>query len=336
MNFIYKLSCFLIVSFLIVGCTSTKVFRPKKIYIEGAFNHKTKVVFPESFDNFKRTDVYGFNPECTDIGVSYKDIVNKNNIVVSIYIYPAGWAEEYRLRDEYFKCLLGISYSLNTPIDVSHKTIKVAKDGYKVLGLRATIKEYKFTTSVVLFECAKYFVKYRITADNIDSNELNKITTQLIDKFSPIDVVKFDPLKIGIDLHVCPAAVKDSFGFIPITTAAMTKIKWIRENVDSLERVSGFPGLYFECHRESLTQMIAAWDSVKQNKSQFKPYLNELLNIRNCGFLNEFICDQYMNTLLLPAGLKLRMEEYYKWKKLNKPKISLGGEIVNYYIGYEE
>lgn len=336
MNFVYKLSCFVIVSFLIIGCSSTKVYQPKKIFVKGDFLHKTKVIFPESFDNFKRAEIYSFNPDSSDIGVNYKAVNSKNNIVATIYIYPAGGAEESRLRKEYIYCLQAIANNSRNGIDALQRTIRVSKDGYKVLGLKAIINEPRITTSLVLFECAKYFVKYRITANNIDTNELAKITDQLVEKFSPIDVVKYEPLKFVVNLCVCPAAVKDSFGFVPITVAPITKIKWIKENVDSLERVSGFPGLYFECHKEALVQTIAAWDSVKQNESQFKDELNELLKIKDSGFLNEFIYDQYNGMLLLPSGLKLRMEEYYKWKRKNKPTYSLVGPVITYIISYNE
>jgi hypothetical protein len=80
--------------------------------------------------------------------------------------------------------------------------------------------------------------------------------------------------------------------------------------------------------------MLNRWGKLKHNKTRFDKFFDDLTDIRNSGFLNEFICDQYEGTLLLPDNIKLDLENYEIWKRRTNPTVRLVGQYY-YLIGYE-
>jgi hypothetical protein len=318
------------------GCSAYRVYQPKSLNVSGDYYHdKTGIEFPENFSNFSRESITSFSKDSTNIGVTYNFDNLKQDPKLTIYIYPAPVAIEHRMRNEYLECLQAIANVSNQGINTAPKHIRVVKDGYKVLGLSATINNDNYKTVLVLFECGKYFLKYRITSSSLDTSILSELIDRLVDKFSPIDVVKKNPLDIGASIHIAPVITTDTSCLDAILVAVITKAEWVYENVDSLERISGFPSLYFEEQKAAIIEMLKKWESVKHNNSVHDKYFNDLLLIRDSGFLDEFICDQYWSTLLLPDNLKLDWDNYEIWMKMNNPTVKLTGEYF-YLIGYEK
>ncbi|WP_153802497.1 hypothetical protein [Paludibacter jiangxiensis] len=312
-----------------------EVTKPKKIRAKGDYIHcQTMTAFPEQFETYLRQDIYAFNKGKTNIGVNYQD--KQKETTISIYVYPAPPAMEYRLRDEYFTCLQSIVNTTKQGIDFSAKVSKISKDNYKLMAISASAQQANSNTVLMLFECGKYFMKYRISSNKSDTSTLRAISNKLIERFSPTEIVKHQPLKPGTTIHVAPAVIEDTIGFAPIMAAALAKSKWANEEVDSLEKCSGFPSLYFEEQKRALTDMLDRWENAKKQNTRFQKYFNELSLIRDNGFLDEFIYDQYNGILLLPSNLKLNLEKYEVWKQQHKTAASLVGPIFYYLVGYEE
>jgi len=335
MGKISKLLFGLLFTSLICGCTASRVFRPRQINVQGDFLHKTtNISFPINWERFKRESITVFNKDSTNVGVSYLFNNPNQDIKFTIYIYPTENGIEHRIRDEYFNCLQAIATVSNQLINTTPKHVRVSKDGYKVLGLSGVISNENLRTVLVLFECGKYFLKYRISSNNIDTSVLSDVSNKLIGKFSPIDIVKKQPLIQGSTINISPGITTDSSCLEAILAAVFAKSKWVYENVDSLEKCSGFPSLYFEEQRVTVDTMLNRWGKLKHNKTRFDKFFDDLTDIRNSGFLNEFICDQYEGTLLLPDNIKLDLENYEIWKRRTNPTVRLVGQYY-YLIGYE-
>lgn len=335
MKHILRLFLVLILPSLLLGCASSRTYQPKRLNILGDYYHKnTMVKFPDKFDRYKREKITSFNKDSSNIGVSYNLSNSNQDLKITIYIYPATSGIEHRIRNEYFDCLQAIATPSNQEINTTPKHVRVSKDGYKVLGLSGTIRNKNLSTELVLFECGKYFLKYRISSSNMDTSVLKDISNKLLDRFSPIDIVKRQPLIQGVDIHISPGITTDTICLFTIFAAVKSKIDWAYNNVDSLERRSGFPSLYFEEQKTSIDSMLNKWESLKHNNTQFDKFFDDLVVIRNSGFLNEFICEQYWNTLLLPDNLKLDWDNYEIWKRKNNPTVKLVGQYY-YLLGYE-
>lgn len=336
MRLILRSILLLILPSLLFGCLSSRVFQPKRLNVLGDYYHKnTMVKFPENFDGLKRESITSFDKDSSNIGVSYHRSNSNQNLMVTVYIYPATSGIEHRIRDEYFESLQSIATVSNQGINTTPKHIRVSKDGYSVLGLSGVISNKNQSTVLVLFECGKYFLKYRISSTDMDPGVLEDISNKLTDKFSPIDIVKKQPLIQGVDVHISPGITTDTISLIAIFAAVKSKIDWAYQNVDSLERCSGFPSLYFEEQKTSIDSMLNKWESLKHHNTKFDKFFDELVGIRKNGFLNEFICDQYWGTLLLPKELKLDWSGYNLWKRKNNPTVKLVGEYY-YLLGFEQ
>lgn len=308
----------------------------KILDVTGDYKHcTTDIIFPEHYNQFTRDGITAFNRERTDICASY--IYDNPNVDIkfSIYIYPAPVALEHRLRDEFYLCLQAISNVQDEEIVTSAEPIKVRKDGYQVIGLSATINKDHFKSVLALFECGKYFLEYRISSSKIDTLVLNNLKNKLTQQFSPVEIVKKQPLLQGVTVHVSPGITTDTISLIAILAAVHAKIEWVYDNVDSLERCSGFPGLYFEEQKVALDSMLNRWEGMKHNNTQFDKYFDELSEIRKSGFLSEFICDEYWSTLILPDFFKPDWVNYNNWKTQFKPTVKLTGGYY-YLLGFEK
>lgn len=336
MRRILRLFLVLILPSLLFGCAASRIYQPKRLNILGDYYHKNSMVkFPDKFDRYKRENITSFNKDSSNIGVSYNLSNSNQDLKITVYIYPATSGIEHRIRNEYFNCLQAIATASNQGINTIPKHVRVSKDGYKVLGLSGTIRNKNLSTELVLFECGKYFLKYRISSSNIDTSILNDISNKLLDRFSPIDIVKRQPLIQGVDIHIAPGITTDTICLFTIFAAVKAKIDWVYNNIDSLERCSGFPSLYFEEQKTSIDSMLNKWESLKHNNTQFDKFFDDLVIIRKSGFLNEFICEQYWSTLLLPDDLKLDWDNYEIWKRKNNPTVKLVGQYY-YLLGFEE
>ena len=316
---------------LTIGCATMNSPNSKILSVSGNYIHdKTGMIFPEHFDVFQREKINSFDDDNANIGVSYYS----TDVKVTVYVYPASVALESRLLNEYYRCLKSIAYQKGYGIDATSKIIPITKEGYKVNGIRASIKDENFNSVLLLFECGKFFVKYRISSVKSDTSCLNKISERLANYFSPIDVLKKVSLKLGTTIHIAPVLVNDTASLDPIVAAALSKAKWVFENVDSTERIAGFPSLYFNEQKVAVTNMLEKWEKQPSENATLKIFFKALISLRNDGVLNEFICDQYNNLLILPDNVKLNIEKYSSWKKIKHPTINLNGALQYYFLGY--
>ncbi|MCH5720551.1 hypothetical protein [Niabella hibiscisoli] len=73
----------------------------KLIQSMGDYIHRsTAMLFPEQIEDYKRKSIYSFTKTEDNIDVTYE---KPGSTSVAINIYPAGYANEGRLRNEYLK-----------------------------------------------------------------------------------------------------------------------------------------------------------------------------------------------------------------------------------------
>jgi hypothetical protein len=336
MNKILNCLISLFIIILISGCSASRNFKPVKINVNGDYVHKfTNTSFPVEWKAFSRESLTAYDKDTTNLGVNYISNIANQNIKFTVYVYPAPLALEIRLRDEYFKWMNETGYSLNQEYELINKHIIVSKNGYKVIGLVSAFSTEKNYILLVLFECGKYFLRFNISAKLSDADKINDLSNKIIDKFSPVDIVKKQALIPKATIHIAPAIVRDTSCLHAIFAAVHAKSKWVYENVDSLERCFGYPSLYFEEQKITIDSMLNEWARRKHTRSKIDNYFSELKSIRDKGFLNEFIYDQYFGTLIIPGYIKLDMEKYKLWKIRFNPSVELRREHF-YLIGYEE
>lgn len=155
----------------IAYCSSAQqqYYKPKKIKHKGAYALKQAgVVFPESIEKYKKLDVYAFNAEKTNVGVTYEVRNNYEKTTFTIYVYPADSKAEGRLRGEYLQALQSVANASYRGVGAVQYPVSFKEDGYKVNGFTADInsKFAKDRSRLTVFECGNWFLKVRLSSED--------------------------------------------------------------------------------------------------------------------------------------------------------------------------
>lgn len=301
--------------------------QPKEIKVEGNYIHSpTKMTFPISlFDDYQREDIYFFDKENQNIGVSYVKNQNGERTVFSLYLYPAGNAYNGRLRREYQNSLFSIAKEVHAmQYAVQHEGEKYICNGFK-----AILTIYSNLSQLTLFESGTWFYKIRITTNQTDTTLMTNLEKEILQQFDPTQLTDLKRLEDGITAYV-PKSVIRNPTLLPIAIKSGNRqINWVMENVDEKERATGFPDLYLDFHIEALKTFIEFKHEIIYSKrdKNIKEYLNELQLISDAGFLSEFVMEQCYMILIIPENLSDRFEEYQKWKLRNNISIDLNHNL---------
>lgn len=303
--------------------------QPKKIKVKGTYIHSTGTEFPETFDSYQRQGVYSFDKKNANIGSTYKD----GQTALSIYLYPAGNGSEGRLRHQYLQAMQDMANVSKKGLYAQQGYKYYIKDGYRINGFSAiTPDEPK--SQLTLFECGQWFFKIRITSSSLDSTQINGLEREILDLFDPTQLVKSSRLNSEADVYFAKAAFRDSLMLGSAMGSAFKKISWALENVDSLERAAGFPDLYLGLQVESLKEFTQFEKGKKWNRQQSTTdYLNELNQIIDAGFLEEFVMEQFNMIMIVPNEITLDFDGFQKWKETHPISINLNERF--YVVSYK-
>jgi hypothetical protein len=314
-----------------LNVSAQELSNPKMINTKGEYIQKqTGFIYPENFDSYQRKDIYSFNKKKTNIGVVYGN--QQNQTTISIYVYPAGDGYESRLRNEYLKSIQSIANFSNNGIQAKVSLLKHEGEKFVCNGIEAKIAETEYN-SLTLYECGEWFLKVRITTNELDSVQISSLEQKIYTHFDPTKLTALHPLNSKADVYFSKAAFQDSILLGSAMGSAYKKIDWALENVKENERASGFPDLYLNLHIESLKAFMEFQHRFNFQKSEFtKQYLSELQLISDAGFLAEFVMEQFNMLLILPTKFQVRFKEYQKWKQNNIITIDLSQKF--YVVSY--
>lgn len=299
-----------VLTFLTISyCWSQPRANPKTIRTKGTYEHVgTTTQFPQLLEDFERNSVTSFDRQNRNIGVTYER--QNSATTISIYVYPAGAGTEDRLRSEYLSSIQSVA-NINDGIGATQYPIRFEQGDFKINGFAAELKKTNELSRLGLYECGRWFLKYRVTSNSLDSLGINDLITKIEGWFSPSLIASKGLLNPKADINFAPAAFADSTMLYTTMGEAFKKMEWVMENVDSVERRTGFPGLYLELHTTAIRERVELW---KKSNTTSSPKTDELLSqyesLVNSGFLEEFIMDQFMMVMITPDELTLDMDGY--------------------------
>jgi hypothetical protein len=333
-KFIINSLLFALVSLSVFSCAVSN--QAQRIISKDKYYHKaTGISFPTKMFEYSRTEIYSFDEQRNNISVTYTDSDPTGKTYTTLYLYPAGIATESRLRNEYEASLNEIGNLQNS--NFSEFAISHTKEGYQVNGIKIQINNVDQSNSTLsVFECGKWFFKIRTTSNRKSFENLAKLEQRILDLFEPTELVKTSPIIPEPKIYVAPAAFSDSVILGSATGSALRKLIWVKENVDSLELLSGFPDLYLDLHKSALLEFVK-FEQENSNYSKTEStefYLTQLNMIINSGFLSEFILDQFNMIMFIPEEVEanLDFESYNIWRRENSISIDLRGKF--YIISY--
>jgi len=305
------------------------IIMPKKlVFTTDYVQPETNVSFPKAFDSYKRISIYSFDNYQTNIGVTYR---SEDGLSITVYIYPAYEGTEDRLSSQFLLCLNQITDVDILKVRSNQEIVSYSNNGYKINGLSAKVGVVSFLS---VYECGVWFFKIRISTGNRGSwGSIKHAEQDMLKQFDPTGLVRAAPLKPLTRITIARAALKDSLMLGCQLNSAISKSKWALDHVDSLERVSGFPGLYFDLQVEGLKKTLefAREHPSMPRSASTDEYLAELNLINNSGYLKEFIRDQLIVRLIGEEDTEANFEAFTKWKKKHPLKINLN---KMYYLMY--
>lgn len=308
---------------------------PKKIKAKADYKHTaTGFNFPLAIDQYNRADIYAFDKKKQNVGITYKTDDLKTTI--SIYLYPAGAGTEDRLRNEYLKSMQSVANVSDNGVHAEQFAVSYKNGDYKINGFKANIKDADKKSSLSVFECGTWFFKIRISSESLDTTGMIQTEQKILDLYKPTRLVKISHLNPKADINFTKAAFVDSLMLGSAMGSAFKKLEWVMDNFDSLERASGFPGLYLEMHIASLKE-FTEFEKKHPDFSKTKrteQYLTELNSIIDNGFLEEFIMEQFDMVMIIPDNLEFDFDGFDKWKIDNPISINLNERF--YVIGFSE
>lgn len=308
---------------------------PKKIRVKGDYIHSfTNSIFQEQFETYRRQGVYSFNKENSNIGVVYEGQSGDIKTTISIYIYPANEASESRLRHEFLKSLQEIANSTSDGFGAIQFPVRYEGE-YVCNGFKAVNNQKQSEyNNLTLYECGTWFLKIRLTTNELDSLQVAKIEKKIIEKYSPSDLTKLKPLDTKSTVYFAKAAFADSLLMGSVMGSAFKKLEWANKNIKENEKASGFPDIYLEMQVESIKELLEfkkKHESMKVGTAS-KKYLDEVTLLINSGFLAEFIMKQFNMILIVPDKQIFDFDGYEKWRQTNNLTLDLNNRY--YVIAY--
>ena len=324
----------LILIALTISLSIQAQMKPKKIKSKADYIHSaTGFIFSLTIDQFNRADIYAFDKKKKNVGITYK--TNDLKSTISIYLYPAGAGAEDRLRNEYLKSMESVANISDNGVHAEQYAVSYKCGNYKVNGFKANIKDLDAKSSLCVYECGEWFFKIRISSETLDTTGMKQTEQKILDLYAPTRLVKQSKLNSKADISFAKTAFVDSLMLGSAMGSAYKKIEWVFENVDSLERASGFPGLYLDMHIASLkefTEFEKKHPDFSKTK-QTEEYLAELNSIIDKGFIDEFIMEQFDMVMIVPKDLEFDFEGYDKWKNDNPISINLNERFYVIWFG---
>jgi len=214
--------------------------------------------------------------------------------------------------------------NVNNGIGATQYPIRFEQGDFKINGFAAELKTTNELSRLGLYECGSWFLKYRITSNNLDSLGINDLITKIEEWFSPSLIASRGLLNPKADIHFVKAAFADSTLLYVTMGEAYKKLGWAMDNIDSLERRTGFPGLYLELYTTAIKERVELWKKCEFSRNlSTDELMSQYDNLVNSGFVEEFVMDQFTMVLITPDELTLDMDGYSAWIHNNPLDIDL-------------
>jgi hypothetical protein len=171
---------------------------------------------------------------------------------------------------------------------------------------------------LTLYDCGTWFLKIRLTTNELDSTQIAQIESKILENYKPSDLTKLKQLITKGNIYFAKAEFVDSLMLGSIMGSSLKKIEWANNNLEENEMAFAFPDIYLEMQIESLKELL-----LFKNKNNYKmgeaskKYLEEVVLLVNSGFLPEFIMKQFYIILIVPDKQTFNFDGYEKWRQTN-------------------
>jgi hypothetical protein len=308
---------------------------PMKIKAEGSYPYmQTGLELPATIAECRRIKLTSFEKNDATIVALYDNTVAD----LAVSIYPAGLASNKRFRNEYRMVLDGLALGTRQKLEAEQEHVSYSSDGYTVHGYKALTKTRRADNlMMVLYECGNWFVKLEVTSRSLDAKGLERLLDSAVLAIKPTKLVQYKPVKLIPKIVLLPAAFEDSLLLGSVLAGAFKEKNWA-SNVDSMERLSGFPSLYLDMHIEAITAFVNFEDKFGPARagSTARPFRRQLKALIDSEYLDEFILEEHNLVMIRPEGRTFDFDGYHKWKDANNIDVDLHKVYCVIYYGEDD
>lgn len=310
--------------FLILILTPVIVFsqdlKPnKKIKSDTDFTHTVSgMTAPLNVEGFSRIALLTHSKNDSVFAAEYQD--KNKDILFKFQIIPALLNEE-RLLNHYQKELDQRRYTPKENEKVS-KSIVYKEENFKLHGISTCFNHLDRLINVRVYDAGFWVFVSEISQKGNDTVALNKIHDRFLSNMKPSGIVEKNPLTRYSRIFYAPIAARDTALLRITMSSATNKMKWIYENVDKYERSSGIPGILLDFQIAGINGFLDYTTEknpgpIKKGSAHADKLIHFFTKLRNDGFTDEFLMEQYQYLLSPPENHQFDYTGYHNWKLSN-------------------
>jgi hypothetical protein len=305
---------------IVPGIVFSQDLKPnKKIKSDKDFEHTISgIIAPVSLGGFSRTTLFTNSKNDSVFAAEYE---NKNNdILFKFKIIPA-FLDEERLLSHYYKDLNERKYTPKESEKVN-KTVVFKEKKFKLHGISTYFSHLNRLINVRVYDAGFWMFISEISQKGSDTLTLDAKQDELLEKLVPSKVVEKNPLTRYSNILYAPIAARDTMLLRITMTSATNKMKWIYENIDNYERASGIPGTLLDFQIAGINGFIDYKTeknsrTIKEGNFTVDKLISFFTKLRNDGFTDEYLMEQYNYLLTPPENHQFDYKGYQRWKLEN-------------------
>lgn len=289
----------------------------KKIKSDTDFNHSVSgILVPASLENFTRTALFTNSKNDSILSAEYE---NKSSDELFQFKIVIGLLDEERLFNYYFENLKNRRYS---PKEAINKTVTFKEGKFKLNGISTYFKHLDRLINVRVYDAGFWIFVSETSQKGNDTLALDKRQEEFLEKLNPSKIVEKNPLTRYSNIFYAPVAAQDTTMLRITMTSAMSKLKWIYENVNKYERASGIPGTLLDYQMAGINGFMdykteKNQTPIKQGNPRVDKILSFFTKLRRDGFVDEFLMESYYYLLIASENHQFDFNGYQKWKLEN-------------------
>lgn len=290
----------------------------KKIKSDTDFNHTVSgITAPMKLGEFSRTALFTNSKNDSVFAAEYEN--KDNDAAFKFKIIPA-FLDEERLLSHYYKELNERKYTPQETEKVN-KTVAFQEEKFKLHGISTYFSHLNRLINVRVYDAGFWMFISEISQKGNDTLALDAKQDEFLKKLMPSKIVENKLLTRYSNIHYARAAFRDTLMLRSTMSSATNKLKWIYENIDKYERVSGIPGTLLEYQIAGINGFIDYKTEKNPKPSNGGIATNKLISfftkLRNDGFTDEFLMESYYYLLTPPENHQFDYKGYQKWKMEN-------------------
>ncbi|WP_123984878.1 hypothetical protein [Chryseobacterium sp. G0201] len=288
----------------------------KKIKSDTDFNHIVSgITAPMKSGEFSRTALFTNSKNDSVFAAEYEN--KDNDALFKFKIIPA-FLDEERLLSHYYKELNERKYTPQEREKVN-KTVAFQEGKFKLHGISTYFSHLNRLINVRVYDAGFWMFISEISQKGNDTLALDAKQDEFLKKLMPSKIVERNPLTRYSNILYAPIAARDTVLLRITMSSATNKMKWIYENINNYERASGIPGTLLDFQIAGINGFIDYKTeknprSIKEGNPAVDKLISFFTKLRNDGFTDEYLMEQYYYLLTPPEDHQFDYKGYQKWK----------------------